>query len=51
MKESCIKSMGALYPYMGKQPFIHFCYVRNMLQIAKDIPELKAPILHLIIHK
>ncbi len=51
MKESCVKTMGAQYPFMGKSAYIHFCYVTNLIRTLSYVPQITCQILHLCIHK
>jgi len=49
--ENGVKAMGHLYPYMGKSPHIHYCYVHNLLKSIDYLGPVKGQILHVIVHK
>ena len=39
------------FPYMSKSPYIHECYMKNLLQVTTYLPSHRAPILELIIDR
>lgn len=51
MRESCIKTMGSNYPYMGKPAYVHYCYVKNLIASISYAPQLALQIVHLCVHK
>lgn len=51
MKDSCVKIMGATYPYMGRSAYTHFCYVKNLITTTSYAPQIAIQVIHLCIHK